>query len=95
MEMLTLRADLVEWRLVDDEVIALDLRTSRYLGLNPTAALLWETIAAGTTETDLVDRVIEAFDVGRDQATADVRAFVGDLTSRDLLRVDRSEEPTD
>lgn len=88
MRTLKLRGDLVEWRLVDDEVIALDLRTSRYLGLNDTAALLWQTIAVGATESDLVDRVMDEFEVGREQATADVATFVSDLATRGLLVTD-------
>lgn len=85
MGILKLRGDFVEWRLVDDEVIALDLRTSRYLGLNPTAALLWQHIIDGATEQALVDRLTGEYEVDRDQAKADVRGFIEDLTARGLL----------
>lgn len=85
MRTLKLRGDLVEWRLVDDEVIALDLRTSRYLGLNPTAALLWQRLAAGVTEAALIDEVTQAFEVDREQAAADVTTFLNDVENRGLL----------
>lgn len=85
MGILKLRGDLVEWRLVDDEVIALDLRSARYLGLNPTAALLWQQIVDGATETDLVDHLVAACDVDRERASTDVRAFLEDLATRGLL----------
>lgn len=85
---LRLRSDLVEWRLVDGEVIALDLRTSRYLGLNPTAALVWQTVASGSTEPDLVDQVVAKFEVAREEAATDVAAFIADLESRGLLEAE-------
>lgn len=86
MTTLTLRSELVEWRLVDGEVIALDLRTSRYLGLNPTAALIWQALAEGATESALIDQVVEAFNVTRETAGTDVAAFLADLAERELLR---------
>lgn len=75
----------VEWRLVDDEVIALDLRSSTYIALNPTAAVLWQAMADGATESTLTARLVEVFDVEADQAAGDVRGFVEEMRTRALL----------
>ena len=75
----------VEWRLVDDEVIALDLRTSTYIALNPTGAVLWVGLAEGATESALTERLVAEFVVEPEQAAADVRAFLVEMRTRDLL----------
>lgn len=81
-----IRTDELSWRQVDDEVVILDLRTSKYLSLNGTAALLWTTMAAGCTTDDLVDAVVSTYDVDREVAARDVSAFVADCAARGLVQ---------
>jgi hypothetical protein len=82
---LRLRHDAVTWRPVGDEVVALDVRQSTYLGLNTTGAFLWKTLDEGATRWDLVRLVCEEFDADREQVERDVDAFLADLTSRGLV----------
>lgn len=86
----TLRLDrtAVEWRHVEGEVVALDLRDSMYLGINEAGAVLWPLLAEGTTRADLVDTLAERFALEPDRATADVDAFLTMLRERDLLVTD-------
>jgi hypothetical protein len=82
---LTLRESELPWRQVEGDVVALDLAASRYLGVNATGALLWERLAAGTTEADLVAALAAAHPQAQDRAAADVAAFLGELRRRGLL----------
>lgn len=82
---LTLRTSELPWRAVEDDVVALDLAASRYLGVNATGALLWERLAGGATERELVEALAESHPDARDRAAADVRAFVEELSRRGLL----------
>ena len=82
-------ADL-DWREVEGELVALDLRESRYLAINRTGQVLWTALAEGATEDELTDRLVEAFDIERARAAADVTAFTTDLESRGLLVRDQS-----
>ena len=82
--LLRLRADALEWRAVEDEVIALDGARSRYLGLNPTGALLWRRLADGATRADLVAALVEC-GADRERALTDVDAFVTELAGQRLL----------
>lgn len=82
---LRLRADAVDWRLVEDQVVALDRGRSVYLAINQSGAALWPPIAEGATRQELVRVLLESFDVDPARATADVDAFVADLNERDLL----------
>jgi hypothetical protein len=56
------------------------------LTLNPTGAFLWEAMANGAaTRDELVDLLIQEFDVSRDVASIDVEEFIVSCLSKDLL----------
>lgn len=75
----------LDWREVEGELVALDLRESRYLAVNQTGKQLWSALVDGATRVELVDRLVDAFEIERSQAEADTDAFLGDLESRGLL----------
>ncbi len=83
-----LRADVVEWLDVDDEVIALDSRRSVYLSLNGTGAVLWRVLAGGATLDQLVGNLVDNYDVDEKRADTDVRDFLDALREQDLLTVE-------
>lgn len=83
--MLQLKADCVDWRRVEDEIVAIDLRSSTYFTLNSTAADLFALLAEGATSESLIDMLLETYDTTRDQAVTDVDEFLAALESRDLL----------
>ena len=82
---LRLRQGDLDWREVEGELVALDLRDSRYLAVNRTGQVLWTALAEGATRDQLVERLIEAFGIDDARAAADVDAFTAELESRDLL----------
>jgi len=71
-----LNADSLDWKDVGDEIVVLDLETSDCFSLNSTAAELWRGLAAGSSTTELADRLRETFDVDQPTAEADVAQFV-------------------
>jgi hypothetical protein len=82
---LRLRTNELEWREIEDEVIAVDVRTSTYLSANDSGMLLWRELAEGTTREALVHRLVEAYGIETEEAEADVDRFLDDLRSRELL----------
>ena len=88
-ERVRLREDAVAWRRVGNEVVAIDLASSTYLGVNRTAAVLWPRLAEGATRDELVWLITEHFDVDADRAAQDLDDFLIRLQRRGLLeRVD-------
>jgi hypothetical protein len=83
---LRLDADQVEWRAIEGEIVALDLRSSTYFAVNATGAVLWQPLLDGRTEDELTELLVATFGVDPQVAQDDVRAFVGMLTERRLLR---------
>jgi len=83
-EVLRLREE-VEWRLVEGEVLALDMASQTYLSANRTGAVVWSALADGATREELVARLVAVFDVSENAASADVDAFLGALRARGML----------
>ena len=48
--------------------------------MNPTSAYLWEQLTQPKTEADLVQALLDRYEVAETQAAADVAAFVKTLT---------------
>jgi hypothetical protein len=73
---LRVRSANLSWQQVDDEIVILDLTTSRYLSLNGTAVRLWRRLVDGAGVNELVADLRDEFDVSDAQAGADVVAFL-------------------
>jgi Coenzyme PQQ synthesis protein D (PqqD) len=85
MTELRLNSEAVSWREVDSEVIALDHESSSYLATNATGALLWKSLAQGTSREALVALLVADYDVEERHARADVDAFLECLAAQGLL----------
>lgn len=83
--MVQLRQDAVEWREVEGEIVALDLRTAEYLTVNAAGTVLWPRLAAGASLDELVACLVATYAVEPETAGRDVRAFVSMLEERQLL----------
>jgi hypothetical protein len=84
--LLTLRAEGLTWRALDDHIVVLDLESSLYLNVTGAGAVVWELLDEGTTLGAMVDAVLEVFEVEPDKARTDLVAFIDDLRVRKLLR---------
>ena len=84
-ERLRVRADALEWRTVEGEIVALDLRRSLYLAINPSGAAIWPALVEGASRDELIERLCAECGVSRQTAESDVDAFLSELESHDLL----------
>jgi len=75
----------ISWLPVDEQVLVLDLRTSRYSSLNESAARLWTVLATGGDVDELVATLRSDYGVAASQAEQDVAVFLDGLRQRDLL----------
>jgi hypothetical protein len=82
---LKLRAEALHWRRVDEEIVALDLRSSQYLAVNESGTVLWPLLAEGATRERLRDELTQRFALEPAAATTDVDAFVTWLRDARLL----------
>ena len=82
---LRLRGRGIEWREVDDEIIALVADTSTYVATNGSGTVLWRRLAVGTTEEALVTELVATFGIDRSRAAEDVADFLESLRANGLL----------
>ena len=82
---LCLRKDDLDWRDIDDEIVALDTRDATYLAVRGSGALVWRLLAESTTRDRLVGALVEEYGIDSTQATADVDVFLSTLNDRGLL----------
>lgn len=84
-EQLRLRDTDLEWRTVEQEVVALDVSDSLYLGVNQSGRILWEALAQGSTREALVQLLIDGYSLERVAAEHDTDVFLADLDGHGLL----------
>jgi hypothetical protein len=82
-----LRAVDLTWRVLDDEVVVLDLRTSSYFSVNGTGKVLWDLLVEGASEEQLVTALVDRFEISEDIARVDAGAFLSLCSDRRLLMV--------
>lgn len=81
----TIAAD-VAWRLVDNQVFAVTLDGNLHLVDSATGVLIWTALSNGTeTLPELVEQIVDGFDVAPARATADLAEFLGALVSKRVL----------
>jgi hypothetical protein len=89
--MLKLRADAVASRVVDGELVGLDLRSSTYFAVNTSGVDLWASLVDGATREHLVGELGDRFALAPAQAATDVDAFLDALRAQNLLETDAAE----
>ncbi len=75
----------VVWREVGDEIVILDTRSSEYLSLNDSGAVLWARLSDGATDQDLRQELVSKFGIDEDLAERDVNEFLASLRRLDML----------
>lgn len=69
---------------LESEAVLLDLKTKRYYRLNSTAARVWEGIEDGRSVSQIVDALVEEFEVDRATAQAETERALEDFRARGL-----------
>lgn len=74
------------------EAAVLNLKTGVYYGLDEVGASIWRMLAQPRRVDELVDAVLDEYEVGRDECQRDVVALVGELAVRGLVEITKSAE---
>ena len=80
-----LRDGELEWREVEGEIVALDLRASTYLSINKAGTALWPHLTSGASREELVTALTSRYGIDAESAAHDVEAFVRALEEKGLL----------
>jgi len=75
----------VLFRLVGDEGVLLNLRTQRYLGVNPVGARVWTLLEPGETIQAAYETLLREYDVEPGALRLDLDRFIGQLVEHELI----------
>jgi hypothetical protein len=82
---LSLRANDLQWREIDDEIVVLDECEARYLAVQGAGAAMWRLLSESTTRDGLVRALVQTYQIDEARAAADTDAFLGQLVEQGLL----------
>jgi hypothetical protein len=80
-----LRSTDISARAIGDETIVLSLATSRYFTITGVGTRVFELLAEDISLDDLVESIVEDYEIDRDTARRDIKAFVDRLRDAQLL----------
>jgi hypothetical protein len=75
----------VEWRNVEEQILALDTSSSTFFNTNRAGAMLWSALSEGSTRDKLVETLIAEYKIDSATARRDVEAYLNVLAKHDLL----------
>ena len=78
-------ADGVLRRTAGEETVLLDLASEEFFGLDGVGARLFELLEQPRTLDEVVDTLLEEYDVDHDTLAGDVHALASELVERNLL----------
>lgn len=81
-----LRKNGVSWRELDGQIVVLDLESSKYVTVSGAGAVIWEHLVPGASVDQIVEALVEVFDIDEATARSDTESFIDDLRQRNLLR---------
>lgn len=76
----------VTYATLDDEAVLLDVQQGLYFGLDDVGTHIWEQVAKGATEAEIVRGIVNEYEVAPEQAARDVADFVATLQARGLVQ---------
>lgn len=82
---LSLREQDLDWRDINDEIVALDAQGAMYLAVRGSAAVLWRLLAGAATRETLVEMLVKTYEIDAATAGDDVDEFLLTLSERGLL----------
>ena len=75
-------------RELGQETIFLSPEGNRIHALDEVGTFIWKQFDGATALSDVIERLCDEYDVGRDQAEKDLLEFVGELAEHKLLAVE-------
>lgn len=73
---------------VDDEMVLLDTVTQNYFGLDVMGSVMWQTIEEKQLLRDILDTLLDSYDVEEDRLQKELFEFIETLSSSQLLEVE-------
>jgi|HigsolmetaGSP11D_1036233.scaffolds.fasta_scaffold01543_5 hypothetical protein len=77
---------------MDGEKVMMSVRNGKYYNLGQTGGRIWELISAPVTVRQVIDSLLEEYEVSRPECEQQVLAFLSNLHNEQLIEVVESAE---
>jgi hypothetical protein len=77
-------------RVVDNELVLLNLESEQYYGLDEVGTLMWQAVTTAATISDALEALQKQFDVAADVLSGDLEKLLSELSARGLVELDPS-----
>src|SRR5687768_17705101 len=71
-----------------EEVVILELNSGKYYGLNAVGARIWNLIQEPRIVSDILDTILNEYDVEPDRCGRDLLALLQDLAAHGLMEIE-------
>ena len=75
---------------IDDNLVILNTETGLYLELNGSASFIFKQIQELKTKEQIIDLLIEKYDIQKEEAESSILEFIEDANSKGILDCKRS-----
>ncbi len=72
---------------IDDEVVMMNIQSGKYYGMDSVGSRIWELISEKIQVQQVIDQLLEEYDVSEEQCRSDVLEFLQELNQNKLLKV--------
>ena len=73
---------------LDQEVVLMDINAGAYFGLAGTARSVWEKLATPTTFSELLESLVDEYEIAPEVCAVDLQNFLGELEKNGLVSVE-------
>ena len=87
-------AEDVVWVPVEGEIVLFNAAEGQYYGLDDVGARIWTHVTEGASTDEVVNALLEEFDVDRVAAQTEVERLLRELTEKHLLIKDEAHTST-
>jgi hypothetical protein len=81
------RIEGIAWRMIEGEVVLVNVRSDEVMHLNPAASFLWSNLDGQLSLEDIARAITEEYDVDLDTALADAVEFASSLVEQGAVEV--------
>jgi len=69
-----------------EEMVMMDMDQGKYFSLNQTATAIWELLENPLTVEELCDRLMDEYEVDREQCLEEVKEYIDEMTKLRLIK---------
>ena len=70
---------------IGSETALMSIKRGRYYAVGQSAERIWQLLDQPITPREIIDRLLEEYEIGREQCRRDVVAFLQDLMAEELI----------